>query len=246
MSTSAIPSPTALPAAPAAAAPLVELDHVSRRHGTFRLALSDLSLRVARGELVVLQGGNGAGKTTLLRLIAALDAPTEGRVHVAGQDLARLRPRAVALLRQSIGFVPQDLWLLDDRSVLENVMLPALAAGLARHEAVTRAQAALERVGLDPTEAARHGPARLGGGDRQRAALARALVNRPVLLLADEPTAHLDNPQAAAVTVLLGQFAAAGVTVLVASRDTRDLWPSAARRLLLRDGRLATAAEAVA
>lgn len=240
------PAATAVPAAPTAAAPLVELDHVSRRHGTFRLALSDLSLQVARGELVVIQGGNGAGKTTLLRLVAALDAPTDGRVHVAGQDVARLRPRAVALLRQSIGFVPQDLWLLDDRSVLANVMLPALAAGLTRREAVARAQAALERVGLDPAESARHGPARLGGGDRQRAALARALVNRPVLLLADEPTAHLDHTQAAAVIALLGQFAAAGVTVLAASRDTRDLWPPAVRRLPLRDGRLATAAEAVA
>jgi cell division transport system ATP-binding protein len=237
-------SPTVLPTAPAAAAPLIELDHVSRRHGTFRLALSDLSLQVARGDWLVVQGGNGAGKTTLLRLIAALDAPTDGRVQVAGQDLARLRPRAVALLRQSIGFVPQDLWLLDDRSVLDNVMLPALAAGMARREALARAQAALERVGLDPAEAARHGPAWLGGGDRQRAALARAVVNRPVLLLADEPTAQLEDSQAATVVALLGQFAAAGVTVLVASRDTRDLWPPIVRRLPLRDGRLASPAEA--
>jgi cell division transport system ATP-binding protein len=239
-------APTAVPAVPSAAPPLVALDHVSRRHGTFRLALSDLSLQVARGEWVVIQGGNGAGKTTLLRLIAALDAPTDGRVHVAGQDLARLRPRAVALLRQSIGFVPQELWLLDDRSVLDNVMLPALAAGLTRREAVARAQAALERVGLDPAEAARHGPERLGGGDRQRAALARALVNRPVLLLADEPTAHLDPTQAAAVIALLGQFAAAGVTVIAASRDTRNLWPASVRRVPLRDGRLTIATEAVA
>jgi cell division transport system ATP-binding protein len=218
--------------------PMVELASVSRRHGAFRLALTDISFSVARGEFVVLRGTNGAGKTTLLRLIAALDAPTHGSVRVAGQDLARLKPRAIAVLRRSLGIVPQDLLLLDDRSVLDNVMLPALAAGLPRSEAAARAQAALGRVGLDAAECARLRPAVLGGGDRQRAALARALVNRPALLLADEPTAQLDTAQAAAVIALLDQFAAAGVTVIVGSRDERAAWPMRARLLALRDGRL--------
>jgi len=217
---------------------MVEFDRVSRRHGSFRLALADLSFSVARGELVVLHGRNGAGKTTLLRLIAALDAPTDGAVRVAGQDIARLRPRAIPVLRRSMGIVPQDLLLLDDRSVLANVMLPALATGVGRGEATERARAALEKVGLDPAEAARHGPAVLGGGDRQRAALARALVNRPALLLADEPSAQLDADQAAAILRLLAQFAAAGVTVITASRDERPIWPPAIRHLWLRDGRL--------
>jgi cell division transport system ATP-binding protein len=217
---------------------MVELASVSRRHGAFRLALADISLSVARGEFVVLRGTNGAGKTTLLRLIAALDAPTHGSVRVAGQDLARLKPRAIPVLRRSLGIVPQDLLLLDDRSVLDNVMLPALAAGLPRSEAAARGQAALGRVGLEAAECARLRPAVLGGGDRQRAALARALVNRPALLLADEPTAQLDSTQAAAVIALLDQFAAAGVTVIVGSRDERAAWPARARLLPLRDGRL--------
>lgn len=217
---------------------MVELASVSRRHGAFRLALADISLSVARGEFVVLRGTNGAGKTTLLRLIAALDTPTHGSVRVAGQDLARLKPRAIPVLRRSLGIVPQDLLLLDDRSVLDNVMLPALAAGLPRSEAAVRAQAALGRVGLDAAECARLRPAVLGGGDRQRAALARALVNRPALLLADEPTAQLDTAQAAGVIALLDQFAAAGVTVIVGSRDERAAWPTRARLLALRDGRL--------
>jgi len=232
---SASPAPTAVP-------PMIEFDRVSRRHGAFRLALADVSFSVARGEFAVVRGGNGAGKTTLLRLVAALDAPTDGRVRVAGQALAMLKPRAIAVLRRSMGVVPQDLWLLDDRSVIENVMLPALAAGLSRRAAGQRAQAALERVGLDPAESAPLNPAALGGGDRQRVALARALVNRPALLLADEPIAQLDDAQAGAVLALLARFAEAGVTVLAASRDGRALWPSSVRQLHLRDGRLAPSA----
>jgi cell division transport system ATP-binding protein len=230
---------------PPAAVPMIEFDRVSRRHGAFRLALADVSFTVQRGEFVVLRGANGAGKTTLLRLVAALDAPSHGSVRVAGQDLARLRPRAIPVLRQSMGIVPQDLWLLEDRSVLENAMLPALASGLSRSEAASRARAALDRVGLDPVEAARTSPAVLGGGARQRAALARALVNRPALLLADEPTAQLDSVQGAAVLALLEQFAAAGVTVVVASRDERNTWPARVRQLRLVDGRMLAPAPAV-
>ena len=225
---------------------MVQFDRVSRRHGSFRLALAEVSLTVARGEFVVLSGTNGAGKTSLLRLVALLDRPTDGTVSVAGRDLARLRAREVPVLRQSIGFVPQDLWLLEDRSVLDNVMLPARAAGLARNAAAARARAALERVGLAPEECARLRPGVLGGGDRQRAALARALVNRPALLLADEPTAHLDAAQAAGVIALLDQFGAGGVTVMVGSRDERAAWPARARCVRLRDGRLEVAAMAAA
>jgi cell division transport system ATP-binding protein len=225
---------------------MIEFDRVSRRHGAFRLALAEVSFAVERGEFAVLHGGNGAGKTTALRLIAALDQPTHGSVRVAAQDLARLRPRAIPVLRRSMGVVPQDLWLLDDRSVLANVMLPALAAGLSRRDATVRAHAALERVGLDAGEAARSSPAVLGGGDRQRAALARALVNRPALLLVDEPTAQLDSAQAAAILRLLAQFSAAGVTVVAASRDERPLWPQGLRHFNLRDGRLVDALAPVA
>jgi cell division transport system ATP-binding protein len=218
---------------------LIEFDRVSRRHGAFRLALADVSFSIARGEFVVVRGANGSGKTTLLRLAAALDAPSSGTVRVAGQDLGRLKPSAIPVLRQSMGIVPQDLLLLDDRSVLDNVALSALAAGLSRTESQLRARAAIERCGLDPGDAGRLRPALLGGGDRQRVALARALVNRPVLLLIDEPTSQLDQTQARAVWALIDQFATAGITVLAASRDERDQWPLRARQLRLQNGRLA-------
>jgi cell division transport system ATP-binding protein len=224
----------------AASTPMVEFERVSCRHGAFQLALADVSFAVGRGEIVVLRGTHGAGKSTLLRLVAALAAPSHGTVRVGGRDLAGLRPRAIPVLRQSMGIVPQDLLLLDDRSLLDNVMLPALAAGVGRREAAARAQAALQRVGLHPADVAHLNPRVLGGGDRQRVALARALVNRPALLLADEPTAQLDAAQAAAVIALLAQFAQGGVTVLVASRDAGAVWPASARQLHLRDGQLQT------
>ena len=217
---------------------MVEFDRVSRRHGSFRLALNDVSFRLARGQCVLLQGPHGAGKTTLLRLVAALDTPSSGRVVVAGRDLATLQPRLRPALRQSMGIVLQEPRLLDDRSVLDNVMLPAQVAGLARAESVARAQAALVRCGFDAAEAGRASPAVLSGGDRVRVALARALVNRPALLLIDEPLAQLDSDAARAVIALLVQFAAAGVSVLVASRDERALWPVGTQRWSLHDGRL--------
>jgi cell division transport system ATP-binding protein len=217
---------------------MVEFDRVSRRHGSVRLALNDISFRLARGQFVLLQGPHGAGKSTLLRLVAALDAPSSGRVMVAGRDLATLKPRLRPALRQSMGIVLQEPRLLDDRSVLDNVMLPAQVAGLGRAEATTRAQAALARCGFDAAEAGRASPAVLGGGDRVRVALARALVNRPALLLIDEPVAQLDSDAAHAVIALLAQVAAAGVSVLAASRDERALWPASTQRWSLNDGRL--------
>ncbi len=231
------------PAAPAFnAAPMVEFDRVGQRVDALRSAVEEVSFSVRRGEFVLIQGGNGAGKTALLRLAAGLESPTRGRVCVAGQDLARLGARALSLLRQSLGVVPQDLWLLDDRSALANVMLPALACGLTKRAANERARAALARAGLDPDAAERLDTRRAGGGERQRIALARALVNRPALLLVDEPVAHLEAASAAAIVALLAQFAAGGVTVLAASRDERALWPAGVRRVQMRAGRLTTAA----
>jgi cell division transport system ATP-binding protein len=225
---------------------MLEFEGVSWRRGDHRPGLTDVSFTLMRGEFAVIRGGNGAGKTMLLRLAAALETPDRGRVQVAGQDIARLPRRALPVLRRSLGIVPQELLLLNDRSVLENVMLPSLATGAGGSEARSRARSALIRCGLDPDEAARLRPALLGGGDRQRAALARALVNRPSLLLADEPTAHLDARQAAEVLRLLDQFTDAGVAVLVASRDERGLWPARARQWRLGDGVLQAAAPAVA
>jgi cell division transport system ATP-binding protein len=216
-------------------APLVVFDHVTKRYGAFRLALSEVSFAIGRSEFVLLAGPGGAGKSTVLRLIAALEVPTSGRVIVGGEDIARLRPRALPFLRRSMGVVLQDPMLLDDRSVLENVMLPALASGLPAPHAEERARAALARVGLDAFTARPH---ELASGEQQRAALARAIVNRPALVLVDEPTAHLDAASTASVLQLLEQFAVAGVTVIVASHDESIGVPARARTIRLDNGKL--------
>jgi cell division transport system ATP-binding protein len=219
----------------AANAPLIELDRVRKDFGPARPVLREVSFAVERGQLVVLTGANGAGKSTVLQLIAGWLSPDEGRVAVAGEEPARLRGAALTALRRAIGIVPQELQLLSDRSVLENVMLPALAAGLSRKAARERAGAALQRVGLADGDAP---PARFSAGAQQRAALARAIVNRPAVLLVDEPTAFLDAAAAADLLHLLAEFAQAGVAVLMASHGEPAPLPAAARRLRLSEGRI--------
>lgn len=220
--------------APAPAAPLIEFDRVRKAFGPGRVVLRDASAAIGRGEFVVLAGATGAGKSTVLMLIAGETKPDAGRVTVAGEEPARLRGAARTVLRQAMGVVPQHPQLLADRSVLENVMLPALAAGLWRRAAAERARAALQRVGLPLN---RELPAQLSAGAQQRAALARAIVNLPALLLVDEPTAHLDAEAAAELVALLGEFARVGMTVVMASHGEPAPLPAAARRLPLTDGR---------
>jgi cell division transport system ATP-binding protein len=221
---------------------LLNLDHVEVRRGTFRLVLSDLSLSVARGELIVLAGPSGAGKSTLLRLLAALELPTSGRVFIAGQDVARLSARARAHLRRQIGIVPQDTLLFDDRSVIDNVSAPAIIAGERRTEAVERARAALQRVGLD---AGLFGPLRcdqLATFERRRVSLARALANRPALLLIDEPAGMgaIPGMDVDSLFTTLAPFCGAGVAAVLATREPPAALPSdtPARRISLIEGRL--------
>ncbi|HQR56085.1 MAG TPA: ATP-binding cassette domain-containing protein [Burkholderiaceae bacterium] len=217
--------------------PLIVFDRVDKRYGS-RSVLAQLSFSIARNQFVLLSGPSGAGKSTVLRLIAALEQPSSGSITVAGEPLGRLKPKMLPLLRRSMGIVLQDLMLLDDRNILQNVALPCAAAGIAWREALARAAAALQRVGLDET-AGRSYPRELSGGEQQRAALARALVNHPALLLVDEPTAHLDPLAAAHVVQLLEQFVIAGVTVVMASHGESVAMPSRARVIALESAQVA-------
>lgn len=220
----------------AVAEPLIEFDEVHKEFGLGRIAVHGVSFSVERGQFVVLTGPNGAGKSTLIGLITGLIAPDLGHVRVAGVEPARLRNAPLAALRRAIGILPQDLQLLADRSVLDNVMLPALVAAVPRRVAEDRAQAALRRVGLSDSGAAM--PAMLSGGQQQCAALARAIVNRPTLLLLDEPLSFQDATTAAAVVRLLEEFTRGGITVLLAARQPPDNLPQSARILRLADGKL--------
>lgn len=210
---------------------MVVFDRVVLRHGA-TTSLRPLSFSVARSEFVVISGAAGSGKSTVLRLVAALEHPHQGSIMVAGTALAGLRRRALLHLRRSMGIVTQTPLLLDDDSVLHNVALPAAAAGMAWRAACERAATALLRTGVAASDHVLR-PSQLSGSARQRVALARALVNRPALLVLDEPAAHLDETAAADMMKLLDQFAASGVTVLLACAQP-DALPLPARARTLR------------
>jgi len=196
---------------------MIEFRQVSRLYPRNHAALSDVSLTIARGEWIYLTGPSGAGKSTLLKLIAGIERPTSGVVAVNGQDLARLKSSGLPYLRRKLGLMFQQQTLLNDRSVLANVALPLLVSGTPRADAEKRARAALDKVGL--LEQAASLPLELSGGEQQRAAVARAIVNRPQIILADEPTANLDRVAANRVMDALRAFHGVGVTCLVSTHD---------------------------
>lgn len=200
-------------------------------------ALLDVSLAIAGGEFIVVSGRSGAGKTTLLKLLAALERPTSGSLLVNGQNLTSLRAASLPYVRRNIGVVFQDQKLLFDRNALDNVRLPLDIVGMAPREATSRAMAALDKVGLSGREKAN--PLALSGGEQQRLAIARAVVNRPALLIADEPIASLDQETATDTMEIFRAFHQVGTTIVVASHD--DAWASrlGARPVHLATGRLA-------
>jgi cell division transport system ATP-binding protein len=214
---------------------MIQFKHVSKRYPPGIDALSDIDFEIADGEFAVISGHSGAGKSTLLRLIAAIDRPTGGAVLVNGQNVGALKRAAIPYLRRNLGLVFQDQKLLFDRSVFENAMLPLSIAGFPPREAAKRVRAALDKVGLLEREKAL--PIALSGGEQQRLAIARAVVNRPNLLIADEPTAHLDADTARDVAQIFRDFHQVGVGILVATYDG-GLFPEA-RRIKLDHGRLA-------
>ncbi len=215
---------------------MIRFEHVSKRYPPGMDALSDVGFEVGPGELAIVSGHSGAGKSTLLKLIAAIERPTGGTVLVNGQNVGALKRSAIPYLRRNIGIVFQDQKLLFDRNVFDNVMLPLALAGFPPKEAGKRVAAALDKVGLLAREKAM--PIALSGGEQQKLALARAVVNRPNLLLADEPTAHLDPDTAAEVAAIFRDFHRVGVTVLVATYDSRLFDACAPKRLTLQHGRL--------
>jgi len=216
---------------------MIELNGVGRRYDDGPPALHDVTLHVPRGAAVAVVGPSGSGKSTLLNLLAGVDRPTSGTVTVDGVRVDRLGEAASARYRRArIGLVFQFFNLLDDLTVLDNVVLPARLAGTSRAAAARRAAELLDALGIAPLAGAY--PGRLSGGERQRVAVARALVNRPALLLADEPTGALDSAAAADVRDLLVQLHAEGQTVVLVTHD-RDLAGAVATRTVeLLDGRL--------
>lgn len=180
-------------------------------------AIRDVSFEISAGQMVFITGHSGAGKTTLVKLIASMERPTSGSLVVNGQNLSALRRSAIPYLRRHFGLVFQDQKLLFDRSVLDNVLLPLQIVGLPHRDAIRRAQAALDKVGLLNREKAL--PIALSGGEQQRLAIARAVVNRPTVLLADEPTGNLDTESATQILELFVAFHQVGVTVVIATHD---------------------------
>jgi cell division transport system ATP-binding protein len=214
---------------------MIEFQHVSKQYSPDGVALRDISFTIAKGELVYLAGPSGAGKSTLLKMIAAMERPTSGKVLVNGQDIGALKRAGIPFLRRNLGLIFQEQRLLNDRSVLANVMMPLLVTGSPRAAAEQRARAALDKVGL--LDRADGQPLALSGGEQQRVSIARAIVNRPQIILADEPTANLDRASANKVIDALHAFHSVGVTCLISSHDEQIL-DAAARVIHLERGEL--------
>ena len=215
---------------------MIVFDRVAKRYPGGNEALSEVSFEVARGEMVFLTGPSGAGKSTLLKLIALLERPSRGQVVVDGRSLGPLARRAVPAHRRSVGVIFQDNRLLNDRTVIDNVMLPLAIAGAPVAEAHKRARAALELVGLAGKEPMV--PITLSGGEQQRVGIARALVSRPPLIIADEPTGNLDPDLSLEIMRLFERLNQVGTTVLIASHDHRLIARLGKRVISLKGGRV--------
>lgn len=200
---------------------IISFSHVSKKYSSDVSALSDISLEINEGELVFLTGPSGAGKSTLLKLIAGIEKPSGGILQVSGQDMRKLNRATLPFLRRKLGLIMQQQRLLTDRDVLTNVMLPLIIGGATQQEASARACVALERVGMQDKLHAM--PKTLSGGEQQRVSIARAVVHKPRIILADEPTATLDRENGRMVLEMLEAFNRAGVTCVISTHDDRLL-----------------------
>ena len=215
---------------------MIQVSRVYKRYANGFEALKNVSFDIAQGEMVFLTGHSGAGKSTLLKLIAGIELPSNGSVEINKQNLTRLRPAGLAVLRRNIGLVFQDHKLLFDRTVFDNVVLPLYINGYKPSDMVRRVRAALDKVGLLDREKAF--PIALSGGEQQRLCIARAIVNRPTMLVADEPTGNLDADHGAAIFELFHSFNQVGTTVLVSTHDHTHIERLQPRILHLDQGRL--------
>src|SRR5512135_1624318 len=200
---------------------MIKFSQVNKRYPGGFDALKRVSFEIAEGELVFLTGHSGAGKSTLLKLIAAIERPNGGSVVVKGQNVGSLKKGALPYLRRHLGLVFQDHKLLFDRSAFDNVMLPLQICGFDHRESAKRARAALDKVGLLQRE--RANPIALSGGEQQRLCIARAIVNRPAIMLADEPTGNLDAEYAHDIMDIFKSFHQVGATLVIATHDEKIL-----------------------
>ena len=215
---------------------MIRFDNVTKRYPGGHEALSNLTLDVAAGELVFVTGHSGAGKSTLLRLIGLIERPTRGQVIVERRSTRGIRRRGLAAYRRDIGMVFQDHKLLFDRTVFDNVALPLVIAGMGAREAGRRVRAALDQVDLLAKEQQR--PETLSSGEQQRVGIARAIVARPKIVIADEPTGNLDPDLSRGIMTLFERFRDIGVTLLIASHDLALVTEMGHRRITLDQGRL--------
>jgi cell division transport system ATP-binding protein len=215
---------------------MISFDRVFKRYPNGREALTDVSFSLASGELAFLTGHSGAGKSTILRLVALIDRPTRGQVIVNHANTNGVRRRGVPAFRRDVGVVFQDHKLLNDRPVMDNVALPLVIAGTTRREIDKRVRAALDQVGLLGKEQLL--PLELSTGEQQRVGIARAVVSKPPVLIADEPTGNLDPDLAREVMRLLRRFNEVGVTILIATHDFHLVDEFGVRRIVLEGGRL--------
>lgn len=215
---------------------MIRFDQVSKRYPGGKDALSRVSFELADRDMAFLTGHSGAGKSTLLKLIILMERPSQGQVFVQGTNLNRVSRRQVPHLRRNVGVVFQNHQLLFDRTVYDNVALPLIIAGYDTRDIGRRVRAALSKVGLADKE--KQFPITLSGGEQQRVGIARAVVNRPALLMADEPTGNLDPELSREIMNLFEQFNQVGVTVLIATHDLDLVERMGKKRLTLQDGRL--------
>ena len=216
---------------------MIKFDNVNKRYPSSDEILKNVSFEIDTGELVYVTGHSGAGKSTLLKLIAALERPTSGTVLINNQNVSQLKAVAVPYLRRKFGLVFQDHKLLYDRNCFENVALPLYINGITGADSAKRVRAALDKVGLLHKEKAM--PITLSGGEQQRLAIARAVVSRPAILIADEPTGNLDAQYASDIMRIFDAFGQVGVTVIIATHDLNSI--QANKKILhLQQGHLST------